>query len=61
MEKIKTGFRPYKLSSTVYLYCIGRLYDKKAKRWERSQSFEEHFENYAYLVEDSTYLCRADF
>lgn len=63
MEKIKTGFRPDKLSSTVYLYCIGRLYDKKNIRWERSSSFEESFENYAFITDEENFqhLCKAEY
>lgn len=62
MEKIKTGFRPDKLSSTVYLYCIGRLYDKKAIRFERSLSFDDTFDNYAYFNDGESYLmCKEDY
>lgn len=52
MDKIREGRRPKKISSYVYLYCIGQLYNKKHIEWERSQSFEDVFDNYATEIDD---------
>lgn len=62
MENIKNGVRPERLSSYVYLYCLGQLYNKKHIEWERSQSFEDTFDNYIYVKDDDNiFLCKQDY
>lgn len=63
MENIGRGVRPEKLSSYVYLFCIGQLWNKKYIEWERSQSFEDIFDNYIYIKDDDNniFLCKHDY
>ena len=62
-KKILEGENPRKLSSFCYLYVIGALYNKKTIRWERSQSFEEAFDNYKYYrnEENQIYVCSHNY
>lgn len=61
MEGIGNGRRPRKILSYVYLYCIGQLYNKRHIEWERSQSFEDTFDNYATEIDDdgNVSLCKS--
>lgn len=65
MQNIENGVHPGKLSSYVYLFCIGQLFKKKHIEWERSESYEEVFSNYsaAYNTEvDGTFtLCTSGY
>lgn len=63
MNKIlNDGVRPEKLSSYCYLWAIGALYDKKTAKWERTESFDDTFDNYAYSEEEGIYnICRGDY
>lgn len=56
MEDIGEGRRPRKLSSYVYLYCIGQIWNKKHIEWERSQSFEDTFDNYVTEIDDEGFI-----
>ena len=60
MEDIDNGRRPRKLSSYVYLYCIGQLWNKKHIEWERSEDLSS-FENYATEIDDdgNVSLCKS--
>jgi hypothetical protein len=61
MENIGRGVRPEKISSYVYLFCIGQLWNKKHIEWERSQSFEDIFDNYAVEIDEdrNISLCKS--
>lgn len=48
MSKINEGTRPKKLSSFCYLYTIGEVWAEKHQRWERAESFNGVFDNFAY-------------
>ena len=62
-KNIKEGVNPKKLSSYCYLFTIGEIWSKKAIRWERSQSFEEAFDNYKYYrnEENQIYVCSNNY
>lgn len=45
MKKIKKGDKPQKLSSYVYFYVIGRLYNKNTAFNEKAASLDELEEN----------------
>lgn len=59
---INDNIRPEKISSYVYLWCIGELYNKKTKMWERSLSYEDVFDNYAYEYDNNQLnICRTHY
>lgn len=62
MEDIGNGRRPRKLSSYVYLYCIGQLWNKRHIEWERSEDLSS-FENYATEIDDdgNVSLCKSSY
>ena len=65
IEKLKTFSKVEecpKLSSWCYLYCIGQIYNKKYIRWERSECFDDLFDNYSYYNEDGiATICRSTY
>lgn len=60
MDDIMEGRRPKKLSSYVYLYVIGQIYNKRHIEWERAEDLSS-FENYATEIDDdgSVSLCKS--
>ena len=44
------------LSSWVYLYSIGQLWNAKHRRWEQAESFDGLFDNYATEVNDDGFV-----
>ena len=66
MSVIKEGRKPHLgLGAFCYLYVVGQLFKKKHIEWERSESYEEVFDNYsaAYNTElDGTFtLCTSGY
>ena len=63
MIKIQNGVRPEKISSYVYLWCIGELYSAKHRRWEQSESFDGLFDNYATVTDENGFisLCSTNY
>ena len=45
-----------KLSSWVYLYSVGQLWNAKHRRWEQSAQFEEVFDNYATITDNDGFI-----
>lgn len=43
MRSIEKGNNPKKLSSFVYLFCIGTIHNKKARQWDELFSYEQIF------------------
>lgn len=62
MDDIMEGRRPKKLSSYVYLYVIGQIYNKRHIEWERSEDLSS-FENYATEIDDdgNVSLCKSSY
>lgn len=62
MEDIGNGRRPRKLSSYVYLYVIGQIFNKRHIEWERSEDLSS-FENYATEIDDdgNVSLCKSSY
>lgn len=56
MQNIRNGVRPGKLSSYVYLFCIGEIWKHKTIEWERSLSYNGLFDNYGADNIDGQYV-----
>lgn len=62
MKDVGEGRRPRKLSSYVYLYVIGQIFNKRHIEWERSEDLSS-FENYATEIDDdgNVSLCKSSY
>lgn len=43
MRSIQRGTNPKKISSFVYLFCIGAMHNKKSRQWDELYSYEQIF------------------
>lgn len=57
MNKIKSGVKPKKLSSFCYLYTIGKVWNRKEQKWDRSEDINAFLNNKTYYDDfDKVYI-----